>query len=96
MRRVAAKVARWRAGVRAATSPDSSRRRPAPPALQHLAKLPMRRLVPRGFVFIFVEKQHVQALCRQVHGVAGGRGGANGRGLLPLPLACLPSVQARA
>lgn len=33
---------------------------------QHLAKLPMRRLVPRGFVFIFVEKQHVQALCRQV------------------------------
>jgi hypothetical protein len=26
----------------------------------------MRRLVPRGFVFVFVAKQHIQALCRQV------------------------------
>ena len=31
----------------------------------------MRRLVPKGFVFIFVEKQHVQALCRQVRQSAG-------------------------
>ncbi len=36
------------------------------PTLQRLARLPMRRLVPRGFVFIWVPKQHVQAVCRQV------------------------------
>ncbi|KAL4447954.1 hypothetical protein ABPG75_005173 [Micractinium tetrahymenae] len=33
-------------------------------AVQRLARVPLRRLVPRGFVFVFVEKQHVQALCR--------------------------------
>ncbi|PRW51014.1 putative aarF domain-containing kinase chloroplastic [Chlorella sorokiniana] len=35
-------------------------------AVQRLARLPMRRLVPRGFVFIWVPKQHVQAVCRQM------------------------------
>ena len=44
---------------------------PAAPPVQRLARLPMRRLVPKGFVFIFVEKQHVQALCRQVRQSAG-------------------------
>lgn len=33
-------------------------------AVQRLARVPLRRLVPRGFLFVFVEKQHVQALCR--------------------------------
>ncbi|KAL4425126.1 hypothetical protein ABPG77_008231 [Micractinium sp. CCAP 211/92] len=33
-------------------------------AVKRLARVPLRRLVPRGFVFVFVEKQHVQALCR--------------------------------
>lgn len=35
----------------------------------------MRRLVPRGFVFIWVPKQHVQAVCRQVPGWGRGRAG---------------------
>lgn len=43
------------------------------PSPQRLARVPLRRLVPRGFVFVFVEKQHVQALCRLVRSAAGVR-----------------------
>ena len=37
---------------------------PAPP-LQRLASLPLPKLVPTGFVFIWTPKQHVQAVCKQ-------------------------------
>lgn len=49
------------------TCPEAARHHSTPLLLlQRLAKLPMRRLVPKGFVFVYVQKQHVQALCRQV------------------------------
>ena len=40
--------------------------------MQRLAQLPMRQLVPRGFVFVWVDKAHVQAVCRQVKEGGGG------------------------
>jgi len=71
---------------------------PHPPSQQRLAKLPMRRLVPKGFVFVFVEKQHVQALCRQVRAlcwacacVCGGAA-AYVRALCRQVPACLPAL----
>ncbi|KAL4531484.1 hypothetical protein Ndes2526B_g04403 [Nannochloris sp. 'desiccata'] len=36
------------------------------PALSALAQIPLPKLVPTGFIFIWTPKQHVQAVCKQM------------------------------